>query len=154
MDNIREQYTDSFLKNAAGKVRKSKECRYSKGESLTIYKAHKKGALSRDTIKVPALAGGAGYAEKVLYYKDCDLVCDNADKRQHDDCSVVIHPTQKPLALAEKWIRGSLPQNILIPFAGSGSECVVAKKHGINFYATDINSDYVKLANNWLGISQ
>jgi site-specific DNA-methyltransferase (adenine-specific) len=34
---------------------------------------------------------------------------------------------------------------VLIPFAGSGSECVAAKKLGLPFVAIEINPDYVEL---------
>ena len=59
-DAIRESYTDGFLKGAAGKERKATPGRFSKGDKTTTYKAHPGGALPRDVIKVPALAGGAG----------------------------------------------------------------------------------------------
>ncbi len=154
VDDIREAYTDGFLKNAAGKLRKSKHCRYSKGVSQTVYQAHEKGALPRDVIAIPALAGGSGYAERVLYCKTCDEFCMGQAKQKHNDCEVLSHPTQKPLKLTERLIKGSSPETILIPFAGTGSECIVAKKLGIDFYATDINPEYVKLANKWLKVSQ
>lgn len=150
IDDIRESYTDGFLKNAAGKVRKSKNCRYSKGDSITIYKAHEGGALPRDVIKISALAGGAGYSERVFYCRDCDEVGFNKDKAAHANCRTEYHPTQKPFKLTEKLIKGTAPKNILIPFSGSGSECVVAQKLGLEFYATDINKDYVTLGNKWL----
>ena len=47
VDDIREDYTDNFLKNSAGKLRKSKQCRYSKGNSETIYQAHKKWRIAK-----------------------------------------------------------------------------------------------------------
>ena len=34
---------------------------------------------------------------------------------------------------------------VVIPFAGSGSECVSAKKNNINFIGYEINLDYIKL---------
>lgn len=80
-DDIREPYTDSYLKNSAGKTRKSTKGRFSNGETETVYKAHKDGALPRDVIKIPALAGGSGKKERVN------------------------HPTQKPLELCEKLIK-------------------------------------------------
>ena len=150
IDDIREEYTEGFLKNAAGKTRKSKECRYSKGNSITIYQAHEKGALPRDVIKTPALAGGTGYSERIFYCRDCDEICFNTEKEKHLDCKVEYHPTQKPMKLTEKLIKGTAPKNILIPFAGSGSECVVAQGLGVDFYSTDINKDYVTLGNKWL----
>ena len=125
-DDVREPYTDSFLKNAAGKVRKSTKGRFSKGETETVYKAHENGALPRDVIKISALAGGAGKKERVD------------------------HPTQKPLALCEKLIKASKNGEntlLIVPFAGSGSECVAAKNENINFIGYEINEDYVKLCN-------
>jgi site-specific DNA-methyltransferase (adenine-specific) len=130
-DNVREPYTDVFLKNAAGKVRKATKGRFSNGTKETIYTAHKNGALPRDVIKISALSGGAGKKERVD------------------------HPTQKPLKLCQKLIQASKlndsdSQNtsdtlLVIPFAGSGSECVAAQKENINFIAYEINKTYVKL---------
>ena len=132
-DDVREPYTKSFLKNAAGKVRKSTKGRFSKGDKETIYKAHKNGALPRDVIKISALAGGAGKKERVSL----------PGKKPH--------PTQKPLALCEKLIKASMNKDgdtmLVIPFAGSGSECVAAKKLDINFIAFEINKEYIELCN-------
>ena len=126
-DDIREAYTDGFLKGAAGKERKATKGRFSKGDKNTTYTAHANGALPRDVIKVPALAGGAGMKERVD------------------------HPTQKPLALCDKLIR-SCKQSatdgyVLVPFAGSGSECVAAKNNGLSFVGIELNGEYVKLIN-------
>ena len=115
------------MKNAAGKVRKSTIGRFSNGSKETIYTAHEGGALPRDVIKVPALAGGAGKKERVD------------------------HPTQKPLNLCDILIKASLNKNgqtlIVIPFVGSGSECVSAKKNNINYIGFEINNDYINIAN-------
>lgn len=126
-DDIREAYTEGFLNGAAGKERASTKGRFSKGDKKTTYTAHPNGALPRDVIKIPALAGGAGAKERVN------------------------HPTQKPLALCEKLLL-SCRQNIedgyvLIPFAGSGSECVAAKKLGLPFIGIEINKEYINLIN-------
>ena len=129
-DDVREPYTDSFLKNAAGKVRKATKGRFSNGETETIYNAHEGGALPRDVIKVPALAGGAGKKERVD------------------------HPTQKPLTLCDTLIKASLNKIgetlLVVPFVGSGSECVSAKKNKVNFIGFEINDDYIQIANNRL----
>jgi site-specific DNA-methyltransferase (adenine-specific) len=127
-DDVREPYTKSFLKNAAGKKRKATKGRFSKGDKETTYNAHKNGALPRDVIKISALAGGAGKKERVN------------------------HPTQKPLSLCTKLIKASINKNIeknilVIPFAGSGSECVAAKMLGVDFIAYEINNEYVQLCN-------
>lgn len=125
-DDVREPYTDSFLKNAAGKVRKATKGRFSNGEKETVYTAHEGGALPRDVIKVAALAGGAGKKERVD------------------------HPTQKPLTLCETLIKAALNKEsstlVVIPFVGSGSECVAAKTLGANYIGYEINKEYVDLA--------
>lgn len=126
-DDVREPYTDTYLKNAAGKVRKATKGRFSKGDTETTYTAHEGGALPRDVIKLPALAGGAGKKERVN------------------------HPTQKPLSLCETLIKASLNKNsqtlLVVPFVGSGSECVSAKKNNVNYIGFEINSEYVALTN-------
>jgi site-specific DNA-methyltransferase (adenine-specific) len=63
----------------------------------------------------------------------------------------VDHPTQKPLQLCDKLLR-SCKQNpddgyVLIPFAGSGSECVAAKNLGLPFIGIELNEEYVDLIN-------
>lgn len=129
-DDIREAYTDGFLNGAAGKERKATRGRFSKGDKKTTYIAHANGALPRDVIKIPALAGGAGMNERVN------------------------HPTQKPLVLCDKLIRSckqsSADGYVLVPFAGSGSECLAAKKLGLSFIGIEINAEYIKLINDRL----
>lgn len=122
-DDIREAYTEGFLNGAAGKERKATKGRFSKGDKITTYTAHSNGALPRDVIKIPALAGGAGMNERVN------------------------HPTQKPLALCEKLIRSCVQTEgyVLIPFAGSGSECLAAKNLKKSFIGIEINPEYVSL---------
>jgi len=126
-DDVREPYTETFLKNAAGKIRKATKGRFSNGEKETTYTAHDGGALPRDVIKVPALAGGAGKKERVD------------------------HPTQKPLGLCDTFIKAGLNKNgqtlVVVPFAGSGSECVSAKKNNTHFIGFEINPEYIVLAN-------
>jgi site-specific DNA-methyltransferase (adenine-specific) len=131
-DDIREAYTDGFLNGAAGKERTATKGRFSKGDKTTTYTAHPNGALPRDVIKIPALAGGAGMKERVN------------------------HPTQKPLALCEKLLRSCKQPNtegyVLIPFAGSGSECVASKNLGLSFIGIELNEEYVALINERLNI--
>jgi len=131
-DDVREPYTESFLKNAAGKVRKSTIGRFSNGSKETTYTAHDGGALPRDVIKVPALSGGAGKKERVD------------------------HPTQKPLNLCDTLIKASINKNsqtlLVVPFVGSGSECVSAKTNNINFIGFEINNNYINIANERLNI--
>lgn len=122
-DEIREAYTEGFLNGAAGKERKATKGRFSNGKQTTIYNAHANGALPRDVMKIPALAGGAGKKERVD------------------------HPTQKPLALCEKLLRSCMQPDgyVLVPFAGSGSECLACKNLGLPFIGIELNEEYVKL---------
>ena len=124
-DDVREAYTEGFLNGAAGRERTATVGRFSKGDKKTTYVAHPGGALPRDVIKIPALAGGAGMNERVN------------------------HPTQKPLALCEKLIRScKQPASegyVLVPFAGSGSECLAAKNIGLPFVGIELNAEYIKI---------
>ena len=154
-DAVREPYSETFLKNSAGKVRRSKECRFSKGASTTVYNAHEKGALPRDVIKIPALAGGAGRSERHFFCKTCNKTYLSENLESHRTHTILKHPTQKPLLLTEKLLNSCLSQRgmVLIPFAGSGSECLMAKQLGHDFVGIEINEDYIQLANGLLNMS-
>ena len=152
LDDVREEYTESFIQNSAGKTRKGTKGRF--GTKETTYTANEKGALPRDVIKIPSLAGGAGLKERHFYCKTCNRFCESTEKKEHSEHDIVIHPTQKPLMIGEKLILSSIPKDVkpkvLVIFAGSGSECVVAKTLGCDFEGYEINDDYVTLGNSWL----
>jgi site-specific DNA-methyltransferase (adenine-specific) len=148
-DEVREPYTDGFLNGAAGKVRKGTLGRFSSSGLETVYKAHERGALPRDVIKIPALAGGAGMIERWFLCKTCDSVCEPRQLKNHDGHIIMKHPTQKPLELSKKLIKSAMPKKdgvILVPFVGTGSECAVAKELGQSYIGFEINPDYVRLA--------
>ena len=124
-DLIREPYTEAYKKLAGKKkIRSSTKGRF--GSKETIYNVNEFGALPRDVIKIPALSGAFGLKERLK-----------------------VHPTQKPIALGEKLIKSTFREDnlLIIPFAGTGSECIAAKRLKINFIAFEINKDYVNLAN-------
>lgn len=153
LNQIREPYTESFLKNAAGKIRKNTKGRFGKAKN-TIYNAHSKGALPRDVIHVPALAGGAGKSERWFVCKKCNpkKARPPSELSKHLNHTIIKHPTQKPMELTKKLILSKIngTGNVLIPFAGSGSECVVAKSLKIPFLGIDINPNYVNFGKSWL----
>ena len=154
IDQIREPYTDGFLNGAAGRERAGTESRYGRTGRRTVYVAHEKGALPRDVIKVPALAGGAGCAERWFLCCDCKgrLFPPN-ELDAHRTHRTVKHPTQKPKALSRRLLlsrASGQPASALIPFAGSGSECVVAQEEGIHFIGIELNPLFVDFANQWL----
>lgn len=152
-DEVREPYTEGFLNGAAGKVRKGTLGRFSKEGVETIYNAHEGGALPRDVIKTPALAGGAGMIERWFLCKTCDDVFEPQKLKNHLKHEVIKHPTQKPVELTQKLIKSAMPKKngiVLVPFVGSGSECVVAKELGLSYLGYELNPDYIKIAEKWL----
>ena len=153
IDQIREPYTDSYLK-CSGKERKNTKGRF--GNKTTTYNVNQNGALPRDVIKIPALAGGAGSVERHFMCKTCDNNFYNSKElKNHKNHNILRHPTQKPLELTKKLILSRINGNngkVLIPFAGSGSECVTAKSLGIDFLGIELNPEYVEYANKWLNL--
>lgn len=154
IDEIREGYTDSFL-NSIGKPRKESKGRYNTKGRPSTYNGHTNGAMPRDVLKVPALAGGAGHKERRFLCYTCESTLFPPDQfARHQEHDYLKHPTQKPQALTERLLRSKLVPDrsaqVLIPFAGSGSECVVAKLLGVDFFSTEINPAYAELANMWL----
>ena len=153
VDQIREPYTPNYLR-CAGKERRETPSRFGAEGKRTVYNAHANGALPRDVIKTPALAGGAGRSERWFMCRSCDMTLyppgELADHRTHD---VVKHPTQKPMELTKRLLMsriGNTGGRALIPFAGSGSECVVAQSMGINFLGIEINPEYAQFARSWI----
>ncbi len=154
IDQIREPYTKNFLKNAAGKIRKDTPSRYGSQGKTTIYNAHKNGALPRDVIKIPALAGGAGRSERWFLCKTCgSQIYPPAELSEHREHNILKHPTQKPMELTRRLILSRINEKegkVLIPFAGSGSECVVAETLGVEFLGIEINPEFSVFAEKWI----
>lgn len=155
IDQIREPYTESYIKNAAGKVRKGTVSRFGGARGReTVYYAHEKGALPRDVIKTPALSGGAGARERWFMCRDCNNeVYPPCEIKHHRKHNILKHPTQKPMGLTRRLIMSRINGSqgrTLIPFAGSGSECVVAKQLGIAWLGIEINPEYISFAKEWM----
>jgi DNA modification methylase len=89
-----------------------------------IWTPNPAGRLAGDVWKFPTLAGRRFEKERVD------------------------HPTQKPLSISERIVRHFSNANdlVVVPFAGSGTECVAAKALGRKFVACDLNPRYVSLA--------
>jgi len=149
-DEVREPYTEGFLNGAAGKIRKGTAGRYSTKGQETVYNAHKGGALPRDVIKVPALAGGAGMNERWFICNTCGRnVFSPRELKNHIGHEIIKHPTQKPLEICRRLIKSAMPKEggvVLVPFVGSGAECAAAKELNQNYIGFEINPDYVKIA--------
>ena len=153
-DKVREPYTDGFLNGAAGKIRKGTVGRYSSKGKETVYKAHEGGAMPRDVIKIPALAGGAGMNERWFICKSCKgKVFEPRKLKEHEGHDIMKHPTQKPFELSKKLLLSAIPQKkgvVLVPFVGTGSECAAAKELGHSYIGFEINPDYIKIANRYI----
>jgi site-specific DNA-methyltransferase (adenine-specific) len=85
---------------------------------------HPDGRLAGDVWKFPTLAGRRFRDEKVD------------------------HPTQKPLSISRRIVEHfSNPGDlVLVPFAGSGSECVAAAATGRRFVGFELNPVYIDIA--------
>lgn len=152
-DEVREPYTENFLKNSAGKIRNGTKSRFGKKGLETIYNAHPNGALPRDVFNISTLAGGASLKERIMYCKTCGCIIEPSMRKKHLNHDIIIHPTQKPSSVTKKIVTASKPEgkfNVLIPFSGSGSECGVVKNMGGNFIGFDISPDFVKLSSEYL----
>ncbi len=148
-DEVREPYTEGFLNGAAGKVRRGTLGRFSGKGVETVYSAHEGGALPRDVIKVPALAGGAGMVERWFLCKTCNDVYEPRQLKNHEGHEIIKHPTQKPYELSKRLIKSAMPKRngvVLVPFVGTGSECAAAKELGQSYVGFEINPDYIRLA--------
>lgn len=152
VDVIREPYSEHYMK-CAGRRRNGTASRFGSGRETT-YNAHPEGALPRDVLHAPALAGGAGAKERWFFCKDCGVVAQNGERRKHDKHKIVQHPTQKPVSINKRLIQsvvGNRRGKVLVPFCGSGSEAVAAAELGCTFTALEINKDYIRIAKKRIG---
>ncbi len=60
----------------------------------------------------------------------------------------VEHPTQKPLSISRRIVKhfSNPGDTVLVPFVGSGSECVAAVLEGRHYYGFELNSEYAAIA--------
>ena len=89
-----------------------------------IWKPNPDGRLAGDVWKFPTLAG----------------------KRFRDE--KVNHPTQKPLSLTMRIVKHYSNEGdlVVIPFSGSGTECVAAAVLGRRFWAAEISQKYIEIS--------
>lgn len=144
-DAVREPYTEAFLTGSAGRKRSSTASRF--GEGAGIFAAHPKGALPRDVLHVPALSGRYGEKERIMRCRTCDMMI--RKKFGHAGHDILAHPTQKPAAFTRRLILSAKPAGsflVVVPFAGSGSECLVTEDIGGSFIGFETNPEYAALA--------
>jgi len=102
----------------------SKRLKHTITKNGKVWTPHPDGRQAGDVWKFPVLAG----------------------KRFADER--VDHPTQKPLSISRRIIKhfSNPGDHVLIPFVGSGSECVAASELDRIFFGTDLNSKYLEIA--------
>jgi DNA modification methylase len=63
------------------------------------------------------------------------------------------HPTQKPLPLSKRLVEhfSNPGEIVVVPFIGSGSECVAAVETGRRFVGAEINATYAEIARTRIG---
>jgi site-specific DNA-methyltransferase (adenine-specific) len=59
-----------------------------------------------------------------------------------------VHPTQKPLRIVVPLVRYSVPPGgrLIVPFAGSGSECLAAQIEGREAVGIELDPIYAEIA--------
>ncbi|MRJ41628.1 MULTISPECIES: DNA-methyltransferase [Idiomarina] len=97
-----------------------------------VWTPHPDGRLAGDVWQFPTLAGRRFKDEKVA------------------------HPTQKPLSISRRIVEHFSDEGdtVLVPFVGSGSECVAAKELGREYIGFELNPDYIKIAKTRLDNAQ
>lgn len=91
-----------------------------------VWSPHPDGRMAGDVWSFPVLAGRRFKDEKVD------------------------HPTQKPLSISRRLVKHFSNPNdtVLIPFVGSGSECVAAVMENRQYLGFELNPEYVEIARN------
>lgn len=108
----------------------SKKRRY-----LFNYDTAKDTSYSEDLLKVPG--------------KQMRTVWDIPNNKKREELRFGKHPTQKPERLIARMLDISAPQAgvVLVPFAGSGTECVVARQYNLDFVGFEIEKNYLDIIN-------
>lgn len=116
----------------------------------TILWVHKGDAKHRNYV--------FNYEASKEYSLSCDLlkergkqmrtVWDIPNNKSKEEILFGNHPTQKPIRIAERILTlcGVKGGNLLVPFAGSGTEMVAGLQYGMNVYGFELEEEYFNLA--------
>lgn len=116
----------------------------------TILWVHKGDAKHRNYV--------FNYEASKEYSLSCDLlkergkqmrtVWDIPNNKSKEEMLFGNHPTQKPIRIAERILTlcGVKGGNLLVPFAGSGTEMVAGLQYGMNVYGFELEEEYFNLA--------
>lgn len=98
------------------------------------------------------------YEASKSYYSSSDLlkdankqmrtVWDIPNNKSKEEMMFGSHPTQKPIKVSERILAlcGIKDGELLVPFAGSGTEMVAGINFGMNVTGFEINSEYIDIA--------
>lgn len=80
--------------------------------------------------------------------KQMRTVWDIPNNKGRDELQFGSHPTQKPIRVSERIlaISGLKGGNLLVPFAGSGTEMVAGLEYGMNVYGYELDKEFYDLA--------
>ena len=76
-------------------------------------------------------------------------VWDVPNNKMREELAAGKHPTQKPVRLLKRMLEISSRRDdlLLVPFAGSGSDCVAAQELGIRFLGFETDPEFVRISN-------
>lgn len=103
------------------------------------YEHSKRGDFSDDPLKTPG--------------RQMRTVWDLPNNKPRDEHAHGRHPAQKPVRLARRCLQiAARPGDLcLVPFAGSGTECVAAAREGLHYIGFEIDPAYAAIAAARLG---
>lgn len=80
--------------------------------------------------------------------KQMRTVWDIPNNKKPHELSLGKHPTQKPERLIQRLFDISMCRggSVVVPFVGSGTDCVIAKRNGCSYTGFELEREYVELA--------
>ena len=101
---------------------------------LFNYDASKNKTYPEDLLKTPG--------------KQMRTIWDIPNNKRKEELQFGNHPTQKPERLSARMLDISAPKSgtVLVPFVGSGTECVVAKRFHLDYVGFEIEQSYIDIA--------
>ena len=153
IDQIRIEYLEtsptSMKKNSQGQ-----NSRF--GSNGVDWKRNESGSLPVDVIVTPPIMGASAMTQR--WFICCGAVHPPSVAKVHHDHDRIYHPTQKPAKLSRYLLRAILRDgvsgDVLIPFAGSGSECRVAQSMGHRYLGIELDEQWVRLARETLAATE
>jgi len=81
--------------------------------------------------------------------KQMRTVWDVPNNKSKEELAYGKHPTQKPIRLIKRMLDISAKNGdtILVPFVGSGTDCIAAKMNSLHYVGFEIEDEYIKIAN-------